>query len=200
MELESKDIKDYLLETELINCSNILIQEFLKNKSISTKNRIDQIRQIYEFVRDEIHHSWDIQSRRITIIASDVLHYQEGICYAKSILLAALLRSIGIPTGFCYQKLTLLDTPESGYAIHALNAIFLEVENRWIRLDARGNKTGINAEFSTNIEKLAFPIRKELGEIDYPLIYANPHIKTISVLRENTDCLEMYRNRLPSEL
>ena len=92
--------------------------------------------------------SWDIQSSRVTCKASDVLYYKEGICYAKANLLAALLRSQGIPTGFCYQRLMLFDTPDKGYCIHALNAVYLASINRWIRLDARGNKPGVKAEFS----------------------------------------------------
>ena len=96
----------------------------------------------FEYVRDEISHSWDIQSEKVTRTASEVLKYKEGMCYAKSMLLCALLRSQGIPPGFCYQKLTLGDTPETGYCIHALNVVFISTINNWIRIDARGNTNG----------------------------------------------------------
>lgn len=49
-------------------------------------------------------------------------------------------QGLGIPAGICYQRLTLGDTPESGYCIHALNAVYMKRLDRWIRLDARGNK------------------------------------------------------------
>lgn len=39
--------------------------------------------------------------------------------------------------------------------------------NKWIRLDARGNKDTIHAEFGLEEEKLAFYIRAELNEVDY---------------------------------
>ena len=39
--------------------------------------------------------------------------------------------------------------------------------NKWIRLDARGNKENVHAEFCLDEERLAFPIRSELGEVDY---------------------------------
>jgi len=42
--------------------------------------------------------------------------------------------------------------------------------NKWVRLDARGNKTGVDAQFSIDEEKLAFPINEELGEKDYQVI------------------------------
>jgi transglutaminase-like putative cysteine protease len=114
-------------------------------------------------------------------------------------LLAAILRSKGIPTGFCYQKLTKGDTPDTGYCIHALNAVYLKTLERWIRLDARGNKEGVNAQFSIDEEKLAFPIRKLYDEKDYTIIYTEPNTKTINALKHNLDCNILFQN-LPTQL
>jgi transglutaminase-like putative cysteine protease len=168
---------------------------FKPNQSDGEKAKV-----AFEFVRDRVHHSWDIQHTHVTCIASDVLQWKEGICYAKSHLLAALLRSQGIPAGFCYQRLILFDTPEEGYCIHALNAAYLKKFNRWFRLDARGNKKGVNAQFSTDQEMLAFPIRESLGERDYPVIYAQPHPKVVETLLKNNDALDMILHHLPTEL
>jgi transglutaminase-like putative cysteine protease len=138
----------------------------------------------YEFVRDEIHHSGDIDSDRVTKSASEVLEYQEGICIAKSLLLAALLRCGGISTGFCYQRLTKYDTPDTGYIVHGLNAVYLSCEKKWMRLDARGNKENVDAQFSIHEEKIAFPVRAEYGEVDYPIIYAKPHHLVMNALEK----------------
>jgi transglutaminase-like putative cysteine protease len=154
----------------------------------------------FEFVRDKIAHSWDIQSRRVTARASEVLRYGEGICYAKSHLLAALLRGQGIPSGICYQRLTLGETPETGYCIHALNTVYLTSHDRWIRLDARGNKPGVDAQFSLEEERLAFKVREELGEYEYLSNYAEPHPKIVATLQDSYDCLEMYASYLPTRL
>jgi transglutaminase-like putative cysteine protease len=154
----------------------------------------------YEFVRDEIAHSWDIQSARITRTASEALIFKEGICYAKANLLSALLRTVKIPIGFCYQRLTFGDTPETGYCIHALNAVYLSEINTWVRLDARGNKEGVNAQFSTDREQLAFPIRKYYDEKDYPMIYKKPLKITMDTLINNANCLEMCQYHLPTEI
>src|SRR5216683_783179 len=70
---------------------------------------------VFRFVRDEVAHSCDVQARRVTRTASDVLAYREGICYAKSHLAAALLRAAGIPSGICYQRLTLLKDDSAGF-------------------------------------------------------------------------------------
>ncbi len=132
--------------------------------------------------------------------ASEVLYYGEGLCYAKSHLLAALLRAQGIPTGFCYQRLAAGATPEMGYNLHGLNAVFLPSEAKWIRLDARGNKPGVQAEFSTSEERLAYIVRPELGEIDYPTIYTQPHPKVVKALREHSNCLHLCEHFLPDQL
>lgn len=200
MECESSQLDDYLLVTNEVDYTHVTIQQLASELFQSTQTEVEKTKKAFDYVRDEIGHSWDIREKRVTCRASEVLTYRHGICYAKSNLLAALLRSQGIPTGFCYQRLMLFDTPEKGYCIHALNAVYFASLGKWIRLDARGNKAGIDAQFSVTKEKLAFQVNKELGEIDYPLIYAAPHPKTMAVLEEHADALDMYVNHLPEEL
>ncbi|GAJ40634.1 transglutaminase-like domain-containing protein [Saccharococcus caldoxylosilyticus] len=197
---ESANFMDYLEELDVIDFSHPFIQKKINELFHEGQSEIEKAKIAFEFVRDEISHSWDIQSSRVTCKASEVLYYKEGICYAKANLLAALLRSQGIPTGFCYQRLMLFDTPDKGYSLHALNGVFLKSLNRWIRLDARGNKPGVQAEFSIDKEILAFPVQEEFDEKDFPIIYTKPSPKTISVLKEHIDALEMYKYYLPDNL
>lgn len=194
---ESTNLIDYLEELDVVDFSHPFIQKKINELFHKGQSELEKAKIAFEFVRDEISHSWDIQSTRVTCKASEVLYYKEGICYAKANLLAALLRSQGIPTGFCYQRLMIFDTPDKGYSLHALNGVFLPSLNRWIRLDARGNKLGVQAEFSIDKEILAFPVQEELDEKDFPIIYTKPNPKTISVLKEHTDALEMYKYYLP---
>ncbi|OXM82855.1 transglutaminase-like domain-containing protein [Paenibacillus rigui] len=197
---ESNSLEDYLVESEEVDFSHSSIKDKAAEISSVSASEEEFVQKAYEFVRDEISHSWDIQSTKITCKASEVLYFQEGICYAKSNLLCAILRSKGIPTGFCYQKLTIGDTPDTGYCIHALNAVFLKSQQKWIRLDARGNKNGVHAEFSLDEERLAFVVREEYNEVDYAIIYKNPNAKTINTLKQNTDCIHMYLLGLPAQL
>lgn len=193
----SEKLSDYLEESTYINWKDSSIIQKAKELADEAIDEIDLIRKTYHFVRDEIKHSWDVQDKRVTIKASDALRESVGICWAKSHLLAALLRANGIPTGICYQRLTLGDTPDTGYCIHALNAVYIKQLNKWIRVDARGNKEGVQAEMNLDKEKLAFPIRIEYDEIDYPEIYTKPAPITIKVLEESTDALYMYIHDLP---
>lgn len=176
--LESDDIKDYLKSSKHIDFYEESVKQKTNELLASISDEKEKIKAAFEYVRDEIKHSGDIESERVTNSASDVLKYKEGICIAKSYLLAAILRYGGIPAGLCYQKLTKGDTPDNGYVIHGLNAVFVSDENKWVRLDARGNKQNVDAKFSIHDiyeEKIAFPVRIEYGEIDYPVIYAKPH-------------------------
>lgn len=197
---ESEKLEDYLLESTEVNYSNPIIKKKADELFNPSQTEMEKARMAFEFVRDEISHSWDIQSKRVTCNASEVMEYKEGICYAKSHLLAALLISQGIPTGFSYQRLMLFDTSEKGYCIHALNSIYLKSIHKWVRVDARGNKAGIDAQFSIEEEMLAFTINEELAEKDYPVIYAKPHPKIVAVLKVNTNALEMYKLHLPESL
>ena len=174
------DLELFLCENEYIDYSSQDIIE--KSKELFTGNHsiYDKIKIAFEFVLNEIHHSFDIQSTIITSKASSVLRHKTGICHAKSNLLAALLRSQNIPTGFCYQHITLIEDDSKGYCLHCFNAIYFD--NRWIKLDARGNKKGINAQFSVNEPILAFKNRPEYNEYFFEGIWATPDIKTMKLL------------------
>lgn len=193
MILESKCIDDYLQSDKYIDYNHPSIQEKAKELFEGITDEKQKINIAFEFVRDEISHSGDIDSERVTKKASEALKYREGICFAKSLLLAALLRYAGVPTGLCYQHLTKEDTPDTGYVLHGLNAVYLSKEDKWVRLDARGNKPGVNAQFSVEDERVAFVVRPEYDEIDYPTIYAFPHAGVMKAF-------ETYNNRKTQEL
>ncbi len=144
----------------------------------------DIVAACFTFVRDDIKHCWDHQLDVVTCKASDVLQHGTGFCYAKSHLLAALLRANGIPTGLCYQRLTVSDdTPP--FCLHGLNAVHLETLG-WFRIDARGNKPGVDAQFTPPVERLAFAARVP-GEADLPEVWDRP-------LPPVVDALTRYRS------
>ncbi|MDO9491038.1 transglutaminase domain-containing protein [Acetobacterium sp.] len=136
----------FLQATDIIDFHHLAIQNKAQQLFPTGMNDVEKTRTAFEFVRDEVPHTFDCNAQMITAKASDVLIHQTGICHAKANLLAALLRSQEIPTGFCFQHITLADDDSLGYCVHAYNAVF--IEKNWIRLDARGNKPGVNAQFS----------------------------------------------------
>ena len=196
--LAKDDLNEYLKPTEIIDFGTQEIIDCANSLAQGLNGEILIAKRVYEFVRDEIHHSFDIKGKVVTCKASDVLREGEGICYAKSHLLAALLRYLGIPAGFCYQKLVFSDE-NPRLVLHGLNAIYLKEIDRWIRVDARGNKEGVNAQFSLEKEILAFPVRSELGEADIRMVYAEPNANVVSAL-ERSKTLEELEKNLPTEL
>ena len=199
LQLESERVEDYLKEVPpVIQFHTPLIQKkirFIKSQASSDR---DRAKIAFEVARDEIAHSFDTQCNLITINAEDVLKSKDGICFAKSHLLASLLRGMDIPVGFCYQKVLRKGTVESGYALHGLNAIYLP-ETGWFRVDPRGNKPGIDSQFTTEEEKLAYPIRPELGEIDYPVVLTEPLPSVIKAMQASSDSKELFYSR-PTDL
>lgn len=147
----------------------------------------------FKFVRDDIKHSLDYALNPVTCKASEVLKHGTGYCYAKSHLLAALLRANNIPTGLCYQRLTISDN-RPPFCLHGLNAVYLE-EFGWHRIDARGNKEGVTASFHPPVEMLAYPIITE-GEADLPEIWAEPLNDIITVL-ERCNTYQAVADNLP---
>jgi len=186
---------DYLAPSAVIDWQHPSILPLAKSLTQGISSAPEQIRVVYEWVRDDIAHTCDIGESRVTCTASEVLHQGHGFCFAKAHLLAALLRRCGIPTGFCYQRLLFDDAQPDRFTLHGLNAVYLAELDRWVRLDARGNKPGVQAEFHCvgslepvfdPREQLAFPIRPHLGEADYPTIYPQPHPKIIATLQTHS--------------
>lgn len=169
----------YLTSCDVIDWQAPSILSKAAQLSSGLSSDLDIAKRCFEFVRDEIKHSWDYQLNPVTYKASDVLTHGTGFCYAKSHLLAALLRANHIPTGLCYQRLTISD--DTQFCLHGLNAVYLE-EFGWYRIDARGNKAGVSAQFSPPLEALAFPIATQ-GEADLPEIWAEPLPVVMQVLK-----------------
>lgn len=160
-------------------------------------DRTEIARRCFEFVRDRINHSWDYRQNPVTCKASDVLEHGTGYCYAKSHLLAALLRANAIPAGLCYQRLS-LEGDGAPYCLHGLNAVWLP-DYGWYRIDARGNKPGVAARFCPPLERLAFPTNDKL-EADLPEIWPEPLPVVIEVLTGHATVEEVYQNLPDVEL
>ena len=180
----------YLESSEFIDWQHPLITEKALQLSAGCLTDEAIAKNCFQFVRDEIKHSWDYKLNPVTCKASEVLRYGTGYCYAKSYLLAALLRANDIPAGLCYQRLTI--TNEPSYCLHGLNSVHLK-QHGWYRLDARGNKTGVSAEFCPPKEQLAFPI-VDSGERDLPEIWSEPHQAVLKALCTYKTVEQVYAN------
>lgn len=177
------DLSAYLASDEVIDHDHPIVREVAARLARDAVDSYAYARLAFEFVRDAIPHSHDSGDPRVTWRASDVLEQGTGICYAKAHALAALLRAEDIPTALCYQRLTHDDG--SGGVVHGLVAV--RFNGAWHRQDPRGNKPGVDAQFSLDGERLAFVCDPESNEMDYPVLYAEPHPTVLSVLKAAPD-------------
>jgi len=184
-------MKKYLESSQYIDWQHPNVQEKAMELAANGNDKEQIAKACFKFVRDEIKHSWDFQLNPVTSRASDVLKHGTGYCYAKSHLLAALLRANEIPAGLCYQRLTISDD-KPPFCLHGLNAVYLE-QYGWYRIDARGNKPGVLAVFTPPIEQLAYPIVIK-GEADLPEIWAEPLAVVVQALENGRDYLEVSEN------
>ena len=153
-------------------------------------------RACFEWVRDTIKHSSDYRLNPVTCSASEVIAAGTGYCYAKAHLLTALLRANGLPAGLVYQRLSM---GESGppYCTHGLVAVHLP-EHGWYRMDPRGNRENVDAQFTPPVERLAFAM-KDSEEYLFPRIYAAPLPEIVKALRrwETWDKLYIHLPDIP---
>lgn len=185
-------MKQFLKDSEYVDFNNESIQAVSQKIFKEVEDDITKVKVAFKFVRDEIAHPFDVNLDCIVASASDVLKVKAGICHAKANLLAALLRGQGFPTGFCYQHITLSDDNSMGYCLHCYNAVY--VSDKWIKLDARGNTNGRNAQFSMGDPVLAFPNRPEYDEYFVPGIFAQPHMETMKMLEKSNTTQDVLEN------
>ena len=195
MKLEAHDPATYLGADAVIDLGHPTIQQLAAMLRAEQPGDVEFAQAAFEYARDSVRHSCDVQDPRVTLTASDVLRDGVGMCFAKAHLLTALLRSERIPAGLCYQRLT---DDGSSFALHGLVAIYLQ--RNWHRQDPRGNRPGVNAQFSLTTEQLAWTVRGDLGERDYAEVLVSPHPGVVRALRDATDVLELCRSGLPSQM
>ena len=182
--MRDKEVDQYLKRSENINFEHPSIQNLSKQLAKDAQDKKTIAKRCFEYVRDEIRHSVDFKVNKITLVASDVLKETTGYCSAKSHLLAALLRANEIPAGFCYQRLSVYDNG-APFCLHGFNAVYLD-DIGWYRIDPRGNKKGVDAQFLPPLEKLAFDIKLP-EESTFPEIWPEPLPLILDLLMKHKD-------------
>lgn len=97
-------MENYLRETPMLDFSAPHIQRLIRGRRWNDLDAYHRIRQIYDFVRDEILFGYNVDDG---IPASRVLRDGYGQCNTKGTLFMALLRGVGVPCrvhGFTIHK------------------------------------------------------------------------------------------------
>lgn len=192
MILDAAAPSEYLGSDAVVETEHPSIRNLAADLRAGAESDADFARRAFEWVRDEVQHSVDAQDRRVTLTASEVLEHRVGLCFAKSHLLTAVLRAGSVPAGLCYQRFV-----EDGRPfLHGLVAVHLH--GAWHRVDPRGNKPGVDAQFSLGDERLAWKVDPARGEQDLPAVHVHAAGPVVEALTTAVDALDLCANGLPA--
>ncbi len=184
-----KDSSEYLGETEFIQSSNIKIKELAEEITLDITDQYNQVKAIHDWVATNIYYDYDALSsgNYQNMDAENVLRTKRGVCEGYANLMAALVRSKGIPCrvqggyalGIDTNKewsTSNIDTTESN---HAWNEVY--VNGQWIIIDATWDsqnqyRSG-NYEKGKNITQIYFDSTMEFFSLSHKLIDENVTIE-----------------------
>lgn len=196
---ETGDLGRYLEDTITIDWQTPPLMDQARVLLEGVEDNELRVERLFAFVRDEIAHSLDVPTEQSTCRASEVLRERTGLCYAKSHLLAGLLRYAGFPTGFCYARLASSEHP-GRFALHGFNAVYWRPAEGWIYLDARGDREGVATSCRFEAPwSLAYWPDVERGESFLPFVYKRPAKRIVDLLERAPD-FEAVRRNLPDSL
>ncbi|PLX86963.1 MAG: Cro/Cl family transcriptional regulator [Desulfuromonas sp.] len=190
----------YLNASDYIDCQHPEVVELAARLAEGLSSPLGIAESCFVWVRDTILHTGDYRDSMgdiITCRASDVLREGTGYCFAKSHLLVALLRANSIPAGLCYQRLS-RDDNGPPFCLHGLAAVKLP-DYGWYRIDPRGNKPGVQAEFTPPVEQLAFSL-SVAEEADLVEIWPEPLPIIVETLTRYDNHADVWSNLPDIEL
>lgn len=196
---ETDDLGRYLEDTITIDWQTPSVTSQARQLLEGVAEPRARLRRLFGFVRDEIAHSLDEPTQQRPCRASEVLRARTGLSYAKSHLLAGLLRYAGYPTGFCYARLESSERP-GRFELHGFNAVYWRSDSRWIFLDALGDRGGRTTEcrFEAPFSLAHWP-QAGRGESFLPFVYKRPARRIVDLLERAPD-LEAIRRNLPDSI
>jgi len=145
----------FLRSTMIVNWDHPEVLALASYLAKQADNPQELITRTFNWVRDQIEHSWEYQKEAVPLKASDVLINKHGCCFAKSHLLAALLRANGISTGFAYQQVD-NEWGAGSSRLHGFNTVYLP-HSGWYDLDARGCRGETKTRFNPPEVSLTHP-------------------------------------------
>jgi len=189
--------KAFLEEDEYVDFTDISISREVAQAIIGCNTEEEKVKAVFEFVRDSITNAFDVDAISIPCTASETVRARVGTDDSKANLLAAMVRALGIPAGFCYQRLTILDDDSEGHYLHCYNAIYLD--GKWIKLDASTDRGGKKGGFCKITLDLPFQPRDVYDECNIPGIFAKPNETSMQVHRA-AEYIEEVMFNLPDKL
>lgn len=196
------DVNNYLERSDIVDYDHPIVREVAKHLTYGCSDSLTSAKAIYDFVKNQIFHSFQINATSVTIKASEVLDKGHGTCYSKAHLLAAIMRVSGIPAGFCYQLR--YDRETERLFVHGFNAVYIHDFNKWIRLDASFHTEEEQEHYDPFLEQPGreqpeLAINKKLGERDNSTVYLSPGKRVIKAMEAFYTVADL-RNHMPARI
>lgn len=185
-------MSDYLHCSAIVDWQDPRIMRKARELAVACTAESALVKRSFEFVRDAVRDP--APAAPLAVSASEVLGTGMGCSFAKTHLLAALLRANRIPAGLCYQRLACRDDP-GRFGLHGLGAVRL-AKHGWYRLDPSRGADGLGTgEFSPPVERFARNAL-EAGEGNLPEVWTEPLPIVIEAMRASADWTDLGR-RIP---
>lgn len=187
----------YVEDTIVIDWQTPIVFERIRELTAGITGIDARLRPIFEFVRDDIADSLDVDTDDLVCTASEVLRAGHGLGYARSHLLVALARGAGVAAGFGYQRLRSTADPQR-FAQHGFAVVYEPEAKRWIALDPTRSADGAEPEFTLDRHVLGRLTDPELGEETTAVVYSKPSKRIVDTL-SRAGSLARIRDRMPEE-
>ncbi|MDF2801320.1 MAG: transglutaminase-like enzyme putative cysteine protease [Anaerocolumna sp.] len=153
VELQLKNEEEPFLQSiQLINW-NTNMDTVKKAKELTKKSKtdLDKVTTIYKYVINNISYD-NAKAKSVKLdyipVVDNVLDSSKGICYDYASLVAAMLRSIGVPT-----KLVMGYNKSDATTYHAWNQVYLADEGKWITIDTTYDASSSSHSTTANMLK-----------------------------------------------
>lgn len=141
----------FLQSTDMINWNNDM-QAIKKAKELTQNAKTDKEKAtlIYKYISSNIQYDYKKASNVTAGYIPSIdatLNTSLGICFDYSVLYAAMLRSVGVPTKMImgYKN----DITE----YHAWNEVYLSETNQWVTVDTTYDSTKVQRSIATSMAK-----------------------------------------------
>lgn len=100
------DISLYLKPTQVLDSDHKTVREAAGDLTRNCASEAEKVVKLFNFVRDSIHFNpYTVSVYIEDFVASTILEREKGYCVQKAVLLAALGRAAGIPSGLCFARI-----------------------------------------------------------------------------------------------
>jgi len=136
-----------LAETQVLNFRHPDVLHFVKEHTTPSMALHEKIQRLFAAVRDSIWYtpySMDLTKKGLS--AAETLERGHGFCISKAVLLAATLRSLGLPTALGFSRVKNHQATEKYRSFFQTDIfpfhgfVYVLVENRWILLTPAFNR------------------------------------------------------------